>query len=156
MRISDWSSDVCSSDSVGHGRGPTAGLFRLGGSIGGARPGRRAADRQHQQRPEPRGPGHLPREGRLMRFRLPLGRRLFVLCAILFALLALFPLRLALAWLALDERGFAAREAKGSLWLGAHRKTQFGAVELGALQARHRKQPRSVDRVRMELTNAGD
>src|SRR3546814_7791963 len=70
----------------------------------------------------------LPREGRLMRFRLPLGRRLFVLCAILFALVALFPLRLALDWLALDERVFAAREAKGSLWLGALSEAQFGSI----------------------------
>jgi hypothetical protein len=48
-----------------------------------------------------------------MRIRLPLGRSLFFLCAFLFSLLALFPLRLALGWLALDDRGFAAREAEG-------------------------------------------
>ena len=44
-----------------------------------------------------------------MRIRLPLGRSLFFLCAFLFALVALLPLRLALDWLGLDDKGFAAR-----------------------------------------------
>src|SRR3546814_12494389 len=91
-----------------------------------------------------------------MRFRVPVGRRLFVLCAILFALVALFPLRLALDWLALDERGFAAREAKGSLWLGALSEAQFGSVELGDLQARLRTLPLFVGRARMDLERGGD
>src|SRR3546814_15218726 len=91
-----------------------------------------------------------------MRFRLPLGRRLFVLCAILFALVALFPLRLALDWLALDERGFAAREATGSLWLGALSEAQFGSVELGALQARLRPLPLLVRRAPPDLEPRAD
>ena len=49
-----------------------------------------------------------------MRIRLPLGRSLFFVCAFLFALVALLPLRLALDWLGLDDKGFAAREARGS------------------------------------------
>jgi general secretion pathway protein N len=86
-----------------------------------------------------------------MRFRLPLGRRLLVLCAFLFALVALFPLRLALDWLSLDERGFAARETKGSIWLGALTEAQLGSIELGDLQARLSTLPLLVGRARVEL-----
>jgi general secretion pathway protein N len=78
-----------------------------------------------------------------MRVRLPLGRSLFFVCAFLFALIALFPLRLALDWLALDERGFAAREAKGSIWFGGLSEAQFGTVALGDLTAELRTLPLS-------------
>lgn len=91
-----------------------------------------------------------------MRFRLPLGRRLFVLCAILFALVALFPLRLALDWLSLDERGLAAREVKGSIWLGALSEAQLGSIELGDLQARLRTLPLFIGRARVDLERGGD
>jgi general secretion pathway protein N len=86
-----------------------------------------------------------------MRVRLPLGRSLFFLCAFLFALVALFPLRLALDWLALDKRGFAAREAKGSIWLGGLTEAQFGTVALGDLQASLRTLPLIIGRARVDL-----
>ena len=50
-----------------------------------------------------------------MRFRLPMRRSLFFIAFFLFALVALLPLGLALRWLSLDERGFSAREAQGSV-----------------------------------------
>lgn len=86
-----------------------------------------------------------------MRIRLPLGRTLFFLCAFLFALVALLPLRLALDWLALDERGFAAREAQGSIWLGQVSEAQFGSVALGDLQAQLRTLPLLLGRARVDL-----
>ncbi|HEV2748657.1 MAG TPA: type II secretion system protein N [Allosphingosinicella sp.] len=86
-----------------------------------------------------------------MRIRLPLGRSLFFVCAFLFALLALLPLRLALDWLALDERGFAAREAKGSIWLGALSEAQLGPVALGDLHAQLRTLPLFIGRARVDL-----
>ena len=86
-----------------------------------------------------------------MRVKLPLGRSLFFLSAFLFALVALFPLRLALDWLALDERGFAAREAKGSIWLGGLSEAQFGTVALGDLQASLRTLPLVIGRARVDL-----
>lgn len=86
-----------------------------------------------------------------MRFRLPLGRRLFFACAFLFALAALLPMRLALDWFALGERGFAAREANGSIWFGALREAQFGTVALGDLEARLRTLPLLVGRARVDL-----
>lgn len=86
-----------------------------------------------------------------MRFRLPLGRSLFFLCAFLFSLLALLPLRLALDWLALDQRGFAAREAKGSIWFGGLTEAQFGTVALGDLEARLQSLPLLIGRARVDL-----
>jgi general secretion pathway protein N len=86
-----------------------------------------------------------------MRFRLPLGRTLFFVCAFLFALVALLPLRLALDWLALDDRGLAAREAKGSIWLGALSEAQLGTVALGDVQAQLRTLPLLLGRARVDL-----
>jgi len=86
-----------------------------------------------------------------MRFRLPLGRSLFFLCAFLFALVALFPLRLALDWLELDQRGFAAREAKGSIWFGGLSEAQFGTIALGDLAAQLRTLPLLIGRARVDL-----
>ena len=86
-----------------------------------------------------------------MRVRLPLGRSLFFVCAFLFALLALFPLRLALDWLGLDQRGFAAREAKGSIWFGGLSEAQFGTVALGDLTAQLRTLPLLIGRARVDL-----
>lgn len=91
-----------------------------------------------------------------MRVRLPLGRSLFFLVALLFALFALLPLRLGLAWLGLDSRGFAAREAQGSLWFGALSEARLGSVQLGDLEARLRVLPLLLGRARLELRRIGD
>jgi general secretion pathway protein N len=77
---------------------------------------------------------------------------LFFICAFLFALIALLPLRLALDWFALDQRGFAAREAKGSIWLGALSEAQFGTVALGDVEARLRTWPLFLGRARVDLS----
>jgi general secretion pathway protein N len=67
----------------------------------------------------------------MTRFRLPIGRGLFFLCAFLFALIALLPLRLALE--RIGAGGFAAREATGSVWLGTVEEAQLGKIALGDL-----------------------
>lgn len=86
-----------------------------------------------------------------MRVRLPLGRSLFFLCVFLFSLVGLLPLRLVIDWLQLDQRGFAAREAKGSVWLGFLSEAQLGAVPLGDLAASLRTFPLFVGRARVDL-----
>jgi general secretion pathway protein N len=86
-----------------------------------------------------------------MRIRLPLGRSLFFLCFLLFALVALFPLRIALGWLALDDRGLAAREASGSIWFGQLSEAQFGSIPLGDVQAELRFLPLLLGRARVDL-----
>lgn len=91
-----------------------------------------------------------------MRIRLPLGRSLFFVCAFLFALVATLPLRLALDWLQLGERGVAAREAQGSIWLGNLSEAQFGAVALGDLNAQLRTLPLFIGRARVDLERDGE
>lgn len=91
-----------------------------------------------------------------MRVRLPLGRSLFFLSALLFALFALLPLRVGLDRLGLDERGFAAREAQGSLWFGALSEARLGGVALGDVEARLRVLPLLLGRARLELKRIGD
>lgn len=90
----------------------------------------------------------------MMRIRLPLGRGLFFLCAFLFALLALMPLRVALGWFGLDERGLAAREAEGTVWLGSLSEAQLGGMEVGDVRARTRFLPLLVGQARIELQEA--
>jgi general secretion pathway protein N len=90
-----------------------------------------------------------------MRVRLPLARSLFFVSAWLFALFALLPLRLALGWLDLDRRGFAARESQGSLWFGAVGEARWGEVELGDLAARLRALPLLLGRARLDLKRSG-
>ena len=91
-----------------------------------------------------------------MRVRLPLGRSLFFLCAFLFAIVALLPLRLALDWLAPGDRGFAAREARGSIWLGSLSEAQVGTVLLGDLTTRLRTLPLLIGRARIDLARADE
>lgn len=86
-----------------------------------------------------------------MRIRLPLGRTLLFICVFLFSLVGLFPLRVAIDWLALDERGLAAREANGSVWLGGLSEAQFGSIALGDLQASLRTFPLVLGRARVDL-----
>lgn len=86
-----------------------------------------------------------------MRIRLPLGRALFFICAFFFCLLALLPLRLAVDWMALDQKGLAAREGQGSIWLGSLREAQFGSVPIGDLQAQMRSLPLLMGEARVDL-----
>jgi general secretion pathway protein N len=87
----------------------------------------------------------------MKRVRLPLGRGLFFLCAFLFALVALLPLRLALDWLALDTVGLSARQAEGSIWLGALREVRVGGGAIGDLRARLNPLPLLGGRARVEM-----
>lgn len=92
-----------------------------------------------------------------MRIRLPLGRTLFFVCAFLLALIALIPMRLGLDWLDFGERGFAAREAEGSIWNGALSEAQLAAASLGDLRAGLGFFPLVLGRARIDLArDAGD
>ena len=91
-----------------------------------------------------------------MRIRLPLGRSLFFVCVLLFCLVALLPMRLALGWLGLGERGFAAREVVGSIWMGGAREAQLGSVPIGDVAARLRTLPLLLGRARIDVDRDGD
>jgi general secretion pathway protein N len=90
-----------------------------------------------------------------MRIRLNMKRGVFFLAALAFALVALLPLRLVVGWYGLEGRGLAAREATGSLWLGALKEAQFGAVPLGDLRARLNILPLLLGRARLSLSRDG-
>lgn len=91
-----------------------------------------------------------------MKIRMPMGRTVFFLAAFAFSLVALFPLRVALDWFGLDDRGLAAREANGSLWLGALREAQIGPVPIGDVSARLNTLPLFLGRARVSLVRRGD
>ncbi len=86
-----------------------------------------------------------------MRIRLPVGRGLFFLCAFLFALLALLPLRLAADWLALGSSGMAARDAVGSVWSGVLHQARYRDTQLGDLVAKLKALPLVAGRARIQL-----
>lgn len=78
--------------------------------------------------------------------------RLFFIAALAFALVALLPLGLVASWFP----GLAAREADGSLWLGALKEAQFGGVALGDVDARLSVLPLLIGRARLSLSRGGD
>jgi general secretion pathway protein N len=87
-----------------------------------------------------------------MRIRLEMKRIVLFLALLAFALVALLPLRIVAGWYALEGRGLAAREASGSLWLGALKEARFGAVPLGDLRARLNILPLFLGRARLSLS----
>ncbi len=87
-----------------------------------------------------------------MRVRLPFGRTLFFLGAFFLAMIALLPMRLALDWFGVGERGVAAREVQGSVWYGALKETQLGTAGLGDLQAGLHALPLALGRARLSLS----
>src|SRR3546814_18492949 len=122
MRISDWSSDVCSSD-----------LHRLARRAGRAglylRPAhhhpRRRRYRRHDRRPS---------QGAAM---MGAGKA-WLVAAVALALLLIvltFPMRLALAWADADDAGIAAREVRGSIWSGELVEARLGPLPLGPVKA---------------------
>jgi general secretion pathway protein N len=78
-------------------------------------------------------------------------RKLFFLGAFLFSLVALLPLRIALDSLGFADKGLAARQADGSVWLGALAGARFGTVPLGDVGTRLRLLPLLAGRARLEL-----
>ncbi|MEA3053087.1 MAG: ral secretion pathway protein [Sphingomonadales bacterium] len=91
-----------------------------------------------------------------MRLRLRWWRELFFLAALLFSLVALLPLRIALDGLGFEDKGLTAREAQGSVWLGALADARFGTLPLGDVATRLRALPLLAGRARLDLAQNGD
>ncbi len=91
-----------------------------------------------------------------MRLRLRWWRQIFFVGALLFSLFALLPLRFALGWLGFADKGLSAREATGSVWLGALSEARFGNVPLGDVGTRLRVLPLLVGRGRLDLEQEDD
>jgi general secretion pathway protein N len=89
--------------------------------------------------------------------RLPLGRSIVFVCAVLAFVVAILPLRLAAEWLGLDARGFSARRATGSLWFGgSFQEARLGAISLGDVNARLQFLPLLAGRARLDLDRRGE
>ena len=88
----------------------------------------------------------------MIRLKPNLGRLLLFVFIFLFALLALFPLRLAIDYMGFDRFGLAAREANGSVWLGALNEAQIGPAPLGDVEVRLNRLPLLIGRTRLSLT----
>ena len=86
-----------------------------------------------------------------MKVRMPFGRVAFGVAVFFFSLVALTPLGLAIRWFGLDTRGLAAREAEGSIWLGALREAQLGPAPIGDVSARLNSLPLLLGRARVSL-----
>lgn len=93
---------------------------------------------------------------RRLRIRLPVGRSLFFVFAMLAGLVLLLPMRLVVDWLDLGATGFSAREAKGSVWFGTLTEARIGPAPLGDLAARLQPLPLLVGRARIHLARDGD
>jgi general secretion pathway protein N len=91
-----------------------------------------------------------------MRLRRRWWRELFFLAALLFSLVALLPLRVALDWGGFEARGLSARQAEGSVWLGALAGARFGTMELGDVATRLRALPLLAGRARLDLAREGE
>lgn len=85
--------------------------------------------------------------------RLRTGRTVLFLGLLLFALVALIPMRLAVGWF--GGSGLSAREASGSIWFGALKEAQFGPVALGDVDARLNVLPLFIGRARLSLSREG-
>lgn len=86
-----------------------------------------------------------------MRLRPRWWREIFFLAILLLSLVALLPLRFAVGWLGYADKGLSAREASGSLWLGALAEARFGTVPLGDVTTRLRFLPLLIGRARLDL-----
>ena len=121
--------------SLTHRRGPAAGLVGLDRPARGA--GRRGRDaaRARQSGSDDRGRGGVQRAERAMSFRLPFGRGAFFVAVFAFALVALFPLGLAIRWLG---AGRSRSRGAGGEWQRLARRAQGGATGPRADRRRQR------------------
>ena len=89
-----------------------------------------------------------------MRVRLPLGRGLYLLVALLLWLVVLVPLRVALDQLGFDAQGLSARSVTGSLWSGRLTEARLRGVALGDLEAGLAPLPLLIGEARVALRHA--
>jgi general secretion pathway protein N len=83
--------------------------------------------------------------------RRPGWRPLVFAAAFLFALIALLPLRVALDWSGAAERGFSARTAEGSAWLGYVVDGRFGPLQIHEASMSLRTLPLILGQARVDI-----
>src|SRR3546814_16667788 len=77
------------------------------------------------------------------------GHWLLFALALLIALVASLPLRLAVGWAASDTRGLGARGVHGSIWGGTIEQMRVGALPMGTIDAAMSPLPLLLGRVRL-------
>lgn len=87
----------------------------------------------------------------MMRTRISARRTLFFVAILVFALIALLPLRLAIDRMGFADHGLSARAATGSLWRGALQEARIGPVQLGDVSTRLAVLPLFLGRARLAL-----
>ena len=90
-----------------------------------------------------------------MKIRLPLGRSVFLFCAFLLALVIFLPMRMALGWLGLEQKGVSARQVSGSIWSGRLTEARVGDAAVGDLNAGLSPVQLFVARARLNIATAG-
>lgn len=89
-----------------------------------------------------------------MKWRMTIPRWELLALLVLAALVALFPMRVAMDLIGLDRAGFTAREVRGSVWNASLSEAQFGGAALGDVDASLSPLPLLLGRAQVNLSNA--
>ena len=88
-----------------------------------------------------------------MKWLMTIPRWGLVALLVLVALVALFPMRIALDWIGLERAGLTAREVRGSVWNATLSEAQFGGAALGDVDASLSPLPLILGRAQVNLSN---
>src|SRR4029077_10494425 len=80
--------------------------------------------------------------------------KLLFLGMFVLSLVALFPIRVAIDVIGLEDRGLTAREAMGSIWAGTLSDATFGPIPLGDVSAHLRFLPLLLGRAQLDFHSA--
>ena len=92
----------------------------------------------------------------MTRLWLPFGRRVLLLIVLLVALVALFPMRLALSLLDLDRIGVSARSVSGSIWSSRLEEVAAAGIPVGTIEARLSPLNLLIGRARIDVKRPSD
>lgn len=88
-----------------------------------------------------------------MKWRMTIPRWGLLALLMAVALVAMFPMRIAMEWIGLDRAGFTAREVRGSIWNATLSEAQFGGAALGDVDASLSPLPLLSGRARINLSS---
>lgn len=79
-------------------------------------------------------------------------RRLWIMLAVVLAIILFLPLRLAMGMIGIDDTGLSARQLRGTVWSGRMEQTRVGGIDLGTLDVGVHPLPLLIGRARMGFT----
>ena len=92
----------------------------------------------------------------MRRIRLRTGPAALFGAIFVVALILFLPMRLALGWIGLGDLGLAARQVRGSVWLGELSEVHAGGLDLGDVAAGLAPVPLVVGRAHVAVKGEGD